>query len=142
MKYGNKSLWKRLFYSPIGILIGVIVLILLVRGGMSIHQKAIIAQIRLDQTQTELANLQQQQQSLTDSISQLSTPEGIEAALREKYHAVKQGEEVAVIVDNSAQMDSKQANSVKANDSSTTDQNTETTIKLSWWGSFLHFFSF
>jgi len=109
---------------------------------MSIHQKAIIAQIRLDQTQTELANLQQQQQSLTDSISQLSTPEGIEAALREKYHAVKQGEEVAVIVDNSAQMDSKQANSVKANDSSTTDQNTETTIKLSWWGSFLHFFSF
>jgi len=134
MKYGNRSLWKRLFYSPIGILVALIVLILLIRGGLSIHQKAIIAQIRLDQTQTELDNLQQQQQSLTNSISQLSTPEGIEAALREKYHAVKQGESVAVIVDSTAQN----------NESSTTDDSTstETTTKLSWWGSVMRAIGF
>jgi cell division protein FtsB len=138
MKYGNRPLWKSLFYSPIGILIGIIVLILLIRGGLSIHQKAIIAGIRLDQTKAELADLQKQQQSLTNSISQLSTPDGIEAALREKYHAVKQGESVAVIVDNSTQVNSAQNNNYSMTDNS----NIETTTKLSWWSSFLHLFGF
>ena len=126
MKYGNKSLWKRLFYSPIGILIGFIVLIFLIRGGLSIHQKALIAQIRLDQAQSELNNLQQQQQSLSNSISQLSTPAGIEAALREKYHAVKQGESVAVIVDDSVSTSSPSIAS--------------STQESSWWGGWLRIF--
>ena len=126
MKYGNKSLWKRLFYSPIGSLIGFIVLIFLIRGGLSIHQKALIAQIRLDQAQSELNNLQQQQQSLSNSISQLSTPAGIEAALREKYHAVKQGESVAVIVDDSVSTSSPSIAS--------------STQESSWWGGWLRIF--
>jgi len=137
MKYGNKSLWKRLLYSPIGILIGIIVLILLIRGGLSIHQKAVIAQIRLDQAQSELKDLQQQQQSLTSSISQLSTPAGIEAALREKYHAVKQGESVAVIVDNPAQANS--SSSVNSSDDSLIASSTK---ESSWWGSLVRIIGF
>ena len=131
MKYGNKSLWKRLFYSPIGILAALIILFLLIRGGVSIHEKSLIAQIRLDQAQTEYTDLQKQQKSLSASIDQLSTPAGIEAALREKYHAVKQGEEVAVIVDKS----------VSTNDtSSSTGVDNKTTTNLSWWSRLLSVF--
>ena len=132
MKYGNRSLWKRLFYSPIGILVAFVVLVLLIRGGLSIHQKAIIAQIRLNQTQTELENLQQQQLSLTNSISQLSTPEGIEAALREKYHAVKQGESVAVIVDSQN----------ISNNQSSSSQDVMATPSRSWFGNILNIIGF
>jgi cell division protein FtsB len=131
MKSGNRMTWQRFFYSPIGIIIGCVVLFLLVRGGWGIHQKALLAQQRLDQAQTELADLQHQQSSLSSSINQLSTPAGIEAELREKYHAVKEGESVAVIVD--------QASSSGAGATSTLSTSNH---ELSWWGSVLQFIGF
>jgi len=130
MKSGNRSLWQRFFYSPVGIFVGLIIFILLLRGGWNIHQKALLAQQRLDQAQTELADLQQQQATLSSSISQLSSTAGIEAELREKYHAVKQGESVAVIVDTS-KTDSKNATSSGTS-----------TPHISWWGSIVQFIGF
>jgi len=136
MKYGNKSLWKRIFYSPVGIFIAAIVFIFILRGAWNVREKALLANERLEQTQMELSDLQNQQKSLSASIAQLSTPAGIETALREKYHAVKQGESVAVIVDNSATDDSSSSLD------STEQSNITTTTKLSWWGSFLKFIGF
>jgi len=130
MKYGNRSPWKRFFYSPIGIILACIVLFFLVRGGLSIHEKAIIAGQRLDQAQTELTDLQHQQSTLTSSIAQLSTTQGIEAELREKYHAVKQGESVAVIVNDSSI------------GSSSEGATSSPLTKTSWWGSLLQFIGF
>ncbi len=127
MKSGNRSPWKRLFYSPIGIVLACIILFSLIRGGLGIHEKAMLAGQRLSQAQTELADLQHQQSSLSASIAQLSTTEGIEAELREKYHAVKEGESVAVIIDNSnTASSSKQATSTSAE-------------KSSWWQGLLQF---
>jgi len=137
MKYGNKSLWKRLFYSPIGILLALVILFLLIRGGVSIHQKSLIAQIRLDQAQKEFSDLEKQQKSLSASIDQLSTPAGIEAALREKYHAVKQGEEVAVIVDKTVS-----ASGTPTTSDTDGGSDKKTTTNLSWWSRFLSMFGF
>jgi hypothetical protein len=111
MKYGNRSPWKRFIYSPAGIIIGCIGLFILVRAGWNIHEKALVAGDRLAQAQAELANLEQQKTSLSNSISYLSTPSGMEAELRDKYHAVKEGESVAVIVDDSSTGSSSTASS-------------------------------
>ncbi len=135
MKSGNRFTWQRFFYSPVGIVIGFIVFIFLLRGGWAIHQKALLAQQRLNQAQTELTDLQHQQLSLSNSINQLSTPAGIEAELREKYHAVKEGESVAVIVDNSKLGDNEGGSSSQSTSSTTVSQ-------LSWWGSVMQFIGF
>jgi cell division protein FtsB len=130
MKYGNRSSstssFRRFFYSPLGIVVACIIFVLIVRGAWSVHQKALIAQERLDQAQTELADLQHQQASLSASIGQLSTTQGIETALREKYHAVKPGEMVAVIIDD------PHRNSSSSSSASSTPQ-------ISWWGRLLGF---
>jgi len=97
--------------------------VLIVRGAWNIHEKALLAEDRLDQAKAELADLQSQKTSLSASIDHLSTPAGMEAELREKYHAVKEGESVAVIIDPDA-------------DNATSGQST-TTPPISWWGKLL-----
>jgi cell division protein FtsB len=69
---------------------------------LNIHEKAVTSQNRLTEAQAELASLGQQKESLSNSISYLSTSAGIETELREKYHAIKPGESVAVIVGDSS----------------------------------------
>jgi hypothetical protein len=129
MKYGNRSPWKRFIYSPAGIIIGCIGLFILVRAAWNIHEKAIVADERLSQAQAELASLEQQKESLSSSISYLSTPEGMEAELRDKYHAVKAGESVAVIVDD-------------ASSASSTSSVASSSPADSWWGKLVDFIGF
>ena len=132
MKYGNRSPWKRFIYSPAGIIIGCIGLFILVRAAWNIHEKAVVADERLSQAQAELAGLEQQKESLSDSISYLSTPAGMEAELRDKYHAVKAGESVAVIVDDA---------SGSASSSGVSD-GTSSTPSSGWWSGLLNFIGF
>lgn len=129
MKYGNRSPWKRFIYSPAGIIIGCIGLFILVRAAWNIHEKAVVADERLSQAQAELAGLEQQKESLSSSISYLSTPEGMEAELRDKYHAVKAGESVAVIVDD-------------ASSASSTSSVASSSPADSWWGKLVDFIGF
>ena len=65
---------------------------------------------------------------LTKEVDYLSTEQGVEAELRTKYRAVKEGESVAVIVDNSPGQTaavSEASSSVPANGGS-------------WWTRLLH----
>jgi cell division protein FtsB len=132
MKYGNRSPWKRFIYSPVGIIIGCIGLYMLTRAAWNIHKKAVVADERLSQAQAELSSLEQQKESLSSSISYLSTPAGMEAELRDKYHAVKAGESVAVIVDDA---------SGSASSSGVSD-GTSSTPSSGWWSGLLNFIGF
>jgi hypothetical protein len=85
----------------------------------------------LSQAQAELAGLEQQKESLSDSISYLSTPAGMEAELRDKYHAVKAGESVAVIVDDASSSSSSGASSEASS-----------TPSSGWWSGLLNFIGF
>ena len=110
-----------------GIIVGSIALLLLVRAGWNIHEKAVVAGARLSEAQAELSGLEQQKAALSSSIAYLSTPAGMEAELRDKYHAVKEGESVAVIVDDDAGAASSTATS---------------TLSESWWHRFMDFIGF
>jgi cell division protein FtsB len=129
MRYGNRSPWKRFLYSPVSIVIGFILIFILIRAGCNIHDKAIQAEERLNEAQSELSGLQQQKEALSSSIDYLSTPAGVEATLRDKYHAVKEGESVAVIVDPSSGTASSTASS--------------SPVPLaSWWSQLMDFIGF
>ena len=129
MKYGNYGrLGKRfkLFESPITLVVGLCVLVVLTKATWSIHQKVLASAAKLEQARAELDKLKTREADLSKQVSYLSSEGGIEAELRTKYRAVKEGESVAVIVDDGHQ--------------TATIENATSSDTTSWWHSILNWF--
>lgn len=119
MKYGNRFRNKKIINSPFA-LVGVFILfVILAKATWNIHQKADTSRDRLYRAQADLAKLDKHKEDLSEQVSALSTEAGIEAALRAKFRAVKDGESIAVIVDEN------ETNNIKNTEASTTPE-------LSW----------
>ncbi|MEN9524373.1 MAG: hypothetical protein RL536_442 [Candidatus Parcubacteria bacterium] len=131
MKYGNSSVWKKVLGSPFSLVLLLVLVYVLGRAVLNIYHKADTSESRLAQAQMELSKLGERKNVLTNKVSQLSTEQGIEAEVRTKFHAVKEGESVAVIIDG--------LQSVSAN-SATLSSATVSTNSLSWWQRLLHLF--
>jgi cell division protein FtsB len=65
-------------------------------------QKDVVSAALDQQSQAALATLTAQHQTLQENISELQTPRGREAALRQEYSVGAQGENMIVIVDSSS----------------------------------------
>lgn len=76
-----------------------IVVVILARASLNIYSKVETSEIKLLQAQANLEKFSGRQQDISRKVEYLSTDQGIEAEIRTKYHAVKKGEQVAVIVD-------------------------------------------
>lgn len=126
MKYSNKPIYERIAASPLALIVAVIVLVILSRAAWSIHEKASMASQKLASEQDQLTKLDAEQNTLSSQVAYLSTDQGVEAELRTKFKAVKDGEQVAVIVDS----DSQTAAAAEAT----------STQSISWWGRVLRFF--
>lgn len=125
MKYGNKPFYERVAASPLALIAAGILLVFLARAAWSIHAKASTSSQRLTEEQEQLAKLQVSQNDLSSKVSDLSTEQGVEAEMRTKFKAVKEGEQVAVIVDDQT------AAAAAA---------TSTASTVGWWARFLRFF--
>jgi cell division protein FtsB len=101
MKYSNRSLWRRFISSPFSAVALVVVVFILARAAINIQGKVETSAVKLEQAQAEYARLSQRQQDISRRVDYLSTDQGVEAEIRTKYHAIKEGEQVAVIVDGS-----------------------------------------
>jgi cell division protein FtsB len=99
MRPRNRSKFQAILSSPITLVLAAIIFYFLARAAWNIHEKARESAERLASAQNDLSKLQQSQKALEDSVDKLSTSAGVEAEIREKYHAVQPGESVAVIVD-------------------------------------------
>jgi cell division protein FtsB len=129
MRYGNRSPWKRIITSPISCTVLLIVLFFLAKATWNIKEKAELSSLKLTQAQTELAKLKDRQTELSVKVARLSSEEGFEAEIRSKYPAIREGESVAVIIEEDSQL----ANASGA--STTEDLN-----KKGWWRKLLAFF--
>jgi len=110
MRYGNRSIWQRIIRSPLLNILLAVFVVVLVKATWSIHAKALESSVKLKEAQAQYHKLEDHQADLSNQINYLSTDAGVEAELRTKYRAVKEGESVAVIVDpDSATADSGNA---------------------------------
>jgi cell division protein FtsB len=135
MKYGKRSPWKKIISSPLTLFILLITFIVLTKAALSIHEKALLSETKLEIAKTELADLKAHQQNLANKISYLSTDQGVEAELRTKYRAVKDGESVAVILDDqTANVNNTVTSTVNA---ANKDNASTTTAKVGWFGRML-----
>ena len=99
MKYGNRSLWRRFISSPFSVVVLAVVVFILARAVINIQNKVETSATKLEQAQAEYDRLLQRQNDISRRVGYLATDQGVEAEIRTKYHAIKDGEQVAVIVD-------------------------------------------
>jgi cell division protein FtsB len=104
MKSGNRTDWKRYIASPVALILLLIILVVLVRATSRLTSKAETGATRLAQAQAEYDKLEERKADLSFKVNKLSTDEGMESEIRAKYRAVKDGESVAVILDNEASL--------------------------------------
>ena len=105
MKRRNRFSIKRLLSSPVTLVVMAVVFAVSARSAWTMFDRSRLSETKLDQAEAQYAKLGDSQAQLSEEVGELSSPGGVEADLREKYHAVAPGESVAVIVDNSVHGD-------------------------------------
>jgi len=129
MRNHNRSFWQALVSSPFMFVAGLIILVLLGRATWNIHKSDETVSVKTAETQAEIDRLEVQKTDLTSKIDQLSSPDGIESELRTKYRGTKEGESVAVILDDSAS-----TSSTSSGNSAGSGSEANSTSGQSWWG--------
>ncbi|MEI6057369.1 MAG: septum formation initiator family protein [bacterium] len=102
LEFQQKRKLRKILYSPISLIALAVVAVVLVRGAWNVYEKESASRNYLDQARTELTKVTATQQDLAASVAALQTQQGVEADIRHKFRVVKPGEQIAVIVDNSA----------------------------------------
>jgi cell division protein FtsB len=96
--FQQKKKIKKTLYSPIVLLLLAIIFVMLLRGVWGVYKKSQISYENLERERNELNKLAEREKTLNSSIEYLKTEQGIEDEIRTKFRAVKDGEQVAVII--------------------------------------------
>jgi cell division protein FtsB len=102
MDFQKKKKIKNIIQSPASILILFIVFIILIRAIFSVYQKQNISIQNLAKEKMEYEKMSQRKEKLVSSIEYLKTDDGVESEIRNKFRLVKQGESIAVIINDEA----------------------------------------
>ncbi|MBI5798669.1 MAG: hypothetical protein HZB10_01945 [Candidatus Yonathbacteria bacterium] len=115
---------RKILYSKVTILVLFLVLLAVGRGAWGVYQKAEIARGERDVALRTLTDIESRTAKLETSLNRLKSEQGIEEEVRQKYMVSKLGEEVVVVVDDSAKK----------------GENTETGTDRGFWSRFVEFF--
>ncbi len=99
-------------YSPLSLLVLFFVLLIFVYKLINLSEKARETHKKRLATFDQVQSLKDRENKLESSIEKLHTEEGTEETLRDKYHLVKSGEKMVVIVDE----EEKQSENIKEKD--------------------------
>lgn len=99
-EFQEKQKAKRMLYSKPALVLMGIVLMSLLYATWNMYQKSIAPQSNFKHASERLEDLKVRELNLLARIEVLSTEEGIEQELRQKFGYVREGEEVVMIVDN------------------------------------------
>ncbi len=94
----KNSLYK-ILYSKVMVIVLLLILALLSYSVFSLYKKRNEALTKAKSAQVELDRVKEKQEQIDSSLLKLSTPEGIEDAIRDKFQVVKDGEGLIVVTD-------------------------------------------
>ena len=90
---------RKLLHSRYAIVALVIIIFLLVQAVWGIYIKFEKSKVFAEKAQADLTTLQNREKTLAKSIESLSTEEGKEKELRDRFGVVKSGEKMIILVD-------------------------------------------
>ncbi len=99
IEFQKKKRIKRIIYSPVLLIILLILFLILIKAVLNVHNKAILSKNNLNRERIELNKIIEREKNLESSLGYLKTDQGIENEIRSKFRAVKDGEKLAVIID-------------------------------------------
>ena len=98
-EFNQKKRWNNIKNSWWFTLVTVCLVLVLSISVIRMYAGYRFAKRHLREREQAYAELQAKEAELQENVSKLSTPEGLEEVLREKYRAVKEGEELIIILD-------------------------------------------
>lgn len=100
--FQNRKRIRKIMYSPVTLALLLIILLIIVSGVWGVYKKSNISLENLERQRKEIGRLADREKALTTFIDFLKTEQGVENEIRTKFRAIKEGEKVAVIVENTA----------------------------------------
>lgn len=101
-EFNKKKNYRKFIYSPFTLVLLFLVLLVLFRALWGVYKKEEISAQYLEKEQEQLTSIISRQKELAQSVDYLKTDKGVEAEIRSKFRVVRDGESVAVILDNDA----------------------------------------
>jgi cell division protein FtsB len=126
--FRKKKAARRILYSPLTLSALLIVAIFMGKAAWNVHAKELTSAEALERSQSELDKLTARQTSLNSAVAYLSTPAGVETEIRTKFRVTKEGESLAVILDDASSTASSSSAAVAAS-------------STSFWYRLMHLFS-
>jgi len=107
----SKNKIKKIVYSwPVLILL-LLVVSLIAKGTWGVYKSEEISYNNKKNSEEQYNELQDRSSSIISEIEMLETEKGIEAEIRDKFRVVKEGEQLAVIIDSVGEGDDIQVDS-------------------------------
>lgn len=98
----SKNSLNKIIYSKPMVVVLFVFLALLSYSVFSLYKKRNEALVKAKSAQVELDRVKEKQDQIDSSLEKLSTPEGMEDAIRNKFQVVKDGEGLIVVTDPNA----------------------------------------
>jgi hypothetical protein len=99
LDFRKKKTARKIMYSPWTLILLSILTIFLFKAAWNVHTKERSSAEALARSTAELIKLEGRETSLTSAVAYLGTPAGVETEIRTKFRVAKEGESVAVILE-------------------------------------------
>ncbi|MFC1614938.1 septum formation initiator family protein [Patescibacteria group bacterium] len=107
-KFIPKHRWQNVVFSKAALVLLFIVILFAGNAAWNMYQKYRESKELKDRALTQLHELENRKQNLTENIEKLETERGIEEELRKRFGIVKEGEEVVIVIDNPEDKENEQ----------------------------------
>jgi len=98
MDFEQKRKLKKFLYSRTMLVILLLIVLGISRATWNVYQKMQLSKANLEIVTKDLDKLKERQTALASQIDRLNTEQGVESEIRQKFKVVKEGEGIAVIV--------------------------------------------
>jgi len=102
LEFRKKKVLRKVMYSPWTLTLLAFFVVFVTHAAWNVHKKERVSAEALDRTQREYEKLAAREATLANSVKYLATPQGIETEIRQKFRVAKEGESVAVILNDKA----------------------------------------
>jgi cell division protein FtsB len=100
LEFQEKKRLKKRIYSYGSIILLCLLAFFLAKAAFGVYKKAAISRENKERAARELEKLETRETMLQNEIARLSSAEGIEEEIRGRFNVVKEGEQIAIIVEN------------------------------------------
>ena len=104
MDFEQKRKLKKYLYSKPALVVLMLMLLFVGKATWNVYDKLETSEGNLEMAERDIEKLKLRKNALASQIQYLQTEQGVEAEIRQKFRLVKEGEQIAVIIDDNIEL--------------------------------------